>query len=233
MNFIINSMGSKLSKIPFDLEFNNNICCNCNGNIEFKKRIDSQGVNYKEDCGNCVSCARKHGCGGYEKIIDVEVEIPICNNCNICLKCKENIFNINDTYSDHDFCKINNSYLHRECYKEYTKPNDDNKYYSFCGLNNKWELKGIYVICNKCQNKYKQSIHNTKPTDVCEKCKEKIDFNNKWKTATLQEKLNMYGIKKLKILAKNKNLKGYSKYTKAELINRLEPLVNESDFPIK
>ena len=77
---------------------------------------------------------------GYEKIIDVEVEIPICNNCNICLKCKENIFNINDTYSDHDFCKINNSYLHRECYKEYTKPNDDNKYYSFCGLNNKWEL---------------------------------------------------------------------------------------------
>ncbi len=52
MNFIINSMGSKLSKIPFYLEFNDNVCSNCNGNIELKKRIDSQGVNYKEDCGN-------------------------------------------------------------------------------------------------------------------------------------------------------------------------------------
>ena len=30
-------MGSKLSKIPFDLEFNDNECSNCNGNIEFKK----------------------------------------------------------------------------------------------------------------------------------------------------------------------------------------------------
>lgn len=208
MNFIINSMGSKLSKIPFDLEFNGDECSNCNGKIEFKKRIDSQGVNYKEDCGNCVSCARKKGCGGYEKFIDVEVEIPICNNCNICLKCGENIFNINDTYSDHAVYKINNSYLHKECYKEYTKPKDDIKYYSWNNLTNKWEFSS-------------------------EKYKEKIEFNNKWKTTTPQEKLNMYGIIKLKILAKNKNLKGYSKYKKGELINRLKPLVNERDFPIK
>ena len=233
MNFIINSMGSKLSKIPFDLEFNDDGCSNCNGKIEFKKRIDSQGTNYTESCGSCYRCARKKGCGGYEKYIDKEIDIPICNNCNICLKCKEKIFNINDTYSDHYFCKINNSYLHRECYKEYTKPNDDTKYYSWCGLTNKWELRGVYVICNNCQNKHKQSIHNTKSTDMCEKCKEKIEFNNKWKTTTPQEKLNMYGIIKLKILAKNKNLKGYSKYTKDELINRLKPLVNGRDFPIK
>ena len=43
----------------------------------------------------------------------------------------------------------------------------------------------------------------------------------------------MYGIIKLKTLAKNKNLKGYSQYKKSELINKLNPLVNESDFPIK
>jgi hypothetical protein len=226
-------MGSKLSKIPFDLEFNDNMCYICNGDIEFKKRIDSQGINHIESCGNCYSCLRKKGCGGYEKIIDIEVEIPICNNCNICLKCKENIFNINDEYSDHDFCKINNSYLHRECYKEYTKPNDDTKYYSFCGLTNKWELRGIYVICNICQNKYEQSMHDTKPTNMCKECKEKIEFNNKWNKTSPQEKLNIHGIIKLKKLAKNKNLKGYSKYKKSELINKLKPLVIESDFPIK
>ena len=233
MNFIINSMGSNLSKIPFDLEFNDDMCSNCNGKIEFKKRIDSQGVNYKEDCGNCISCARKKGCGGYEKIIGVEVDIPVCNNCNVCLICKENIFNINDKYSEKDFCKINNSYLHRECYKEYNKPNDDTKYYSWCDLTNKWVLSGVYVICNNCHNKHIQSKHHTKTSDMCEKCKEKIKFNNKWKTATPQEKLYMYGIIKLKKLAKTKNLKGYSKYKKDELINKLKPLVNERDFPIK
>lgn len=65
-------MGSKLSKIPFDLEFNDNICSNCNGNIESTKRIDSQGVKYTESCGSCFSCARKKGCGGYEKYIYIK-----------------------------------------------------------------------------------------------------------------------------------------------------------------
>lgn len=51
-----------------------------------------------------LSLYAKKGCGGYEKYIDKEIDIP---NCNICLKCKEKIFNINDTYLDQDFCKIN------------------------------------------------------------------------------------------------------------------------------
>ena len=46
--------------------------------------IDSQGVKYIESCGSCFSCERKKGCGGYEKYIDKEVDIPICNICNNC-----------------------------------------------------------------------------------------------------------------------------------------------------
>jgi len=225
-------MGSKLSKIPFDLEFNDNECSNCNGNIEFKKRIDSEGVGGVEDCGGCHSCQRGRGCGGYSKYIDNEVDIPICNNCNICLKCGENIFNINDNYMPHDFCKINNSYLHTKCYEEYTKPTDDTKCYRWSGLSNEWSVCGVYVICNNCHNKYKQNIH-TKPTNMCIKCKafmEKVEARKHWAP---KNKLNMYGMIKLKKLAKNKNLKGYSKCTKFKLINKLKPLVNESDFPIK
>ena len=60
-----------------------------------------------------------------------------------------------------------------------------------------------------------------------------MKFINIWKTTTPQEKLNLYGIAKLKILAKNKKIKGYSDYKKNELINILLPLVNENDFPIK
>jgi hypothetical protein len=68
---------------------------------------------------------------------------------------------------------------------------------------------------------------------VCKKCIEKTTFNNKWNTSTLQEKLYMYGIKKLQLLAKNKKIKGFSKYKKSELICILIPVINEKDFPIK
>jgi len=42
----------------------------------------------------------------------------------------------------------------------------------------------------------------------------------------------MYGIKKLKILAKNIKIIGFSKYKKNELINILMPIVISEDFPI-
>jgi hypothetical protein len=67
----------------------------------------------------------------------------------------------------------------------------------------------------------------------CFDCSKKHEFNNKWKNTTPQEKLDLYGSKKLQILAKNKKIKGYSKYKKHELIVILSPLVNENDFPIK
>jgi hypothetical protein len=45
--------------------------------------------------------------------------------------------------------------------------------------------------------------------------------------------MNLYTSEKLKILAKNKKIKGYSKYTKKELISMLSQLVNETDIPRK
>ena len=68
---------------------------------------------------------------------------------------------------------------------------------------------------------------------ICRNCIEKEQFNNKWNKSSPPEKLTVYGIKKLKILAKNKKIKGFSKYKKKELIDLLTPLVNEKDFPIK
>ena len=68
---------------------------------------------------------------------------------------------------------------------------------------------------------------------ICRNCLEKEKFNNNWKKSTPANKLNMYGIKKLKILAKNKEIKSFQNIKKMELINILGPLVNEKDFPIK
>ena len=88
--------------------------------------------------------------------------------------------------------------------------------------------------CVNCNKLLPQKIHDHKLT--CDLCNEKINkekFNNKWKTSTPQEKLTFYGIEKLKILAKNKQIKNVSKIKKKELINVLIPLVNDNDFPIK
>jgi len=150
-------MGEKLSKIPFDLEYNDNICSKCNGNIEFKKRTDHIGINWQESCGGCIRCLRKKGCGGYEKIEEKEVDIPICNNCNICPMCKESVFNINDQYQEDALCKKNDYYFHVNCYRKFTKPNNSKRHYEWNGMNskcNKWEFKGIYRKCNKCSEKY-------------------------------------------------------------------------------
>jgi hypothetical protein len=92
--------------------------------------------------------------------------------------------------------------------------------------------KCLYPTCVKCEDKCK-CIGNGCNNIVCKKCIEKTTFNNKWNTSTLQEKLYMYGIKKLQLLAKNKKIKGFSKYKKSELICILIPVINEKDFPIK
>lgn len=68
---------------------------------------------------------------------------------------------------------------------------------------------------------------NSKVFIICENpdCK-------KWNTLSPQEKLKLCNVAKLKILARNKNLKGYSKYKKHELLNLLTPMVTNNDFPI-
>jgi len=101
----------------------------------------------------------------------------------------------------------------------------------------------ISIICKDCVN---ESGHtHVNEDDTCEKCNIALKYNtciscyndkqfqNNWKVMKPIDKLSLYGEIKLKILAKNKKLKGYTKYGKDELINILKPLVNDDDFPIK
>ena len=85
--------------------------------------------------------------------------------------------------------------------------------------------------CIKCKNVSKCCNTNCSSL-ICSTCIEKNKFSNNWKSSTPKEKLNFYGIEKLKILAKYKNIKGYSKHKKNELIKILSDLVNNDDFPI-
>ena len=90
-------------------------------------------------------------------------------------------------------------------------------------------------VCNDCLPKC--ILCNTPfiGKHICVECQErqeKILFNQKWKKSTPQEKLQFYGLEKLKILAKNKGIKNISRYNNCYLLNTLIPIVNDSDFPI-
>lgn len=108
----------------------------------------------------------------------------------------------------------------------------------------------MYLICANCCNPKcaKCDIvieigYTYDPNRICDKCKRKLEiekikiekekFNDNWKKITPQEKLKLYGLEKIRILAKCKGIKGYSKYKKNELVNLLTPLVIDEDFPIK
>jgi len=98
----------------------------------------------------------------------------------------------------------------------------------------------MYISCETCKSpkcsKCKNSVYcynNNCSSVICHRCNKKTEFNNKWKVSTPQQKLELYGTTKLKKLAKNKKIKGYSKCKKRELINMLLSLVNDNDFPIK
>jgi hypothetical protein len=99
----------------------------------------------------------------------------------------------------------------------------------------------LYITCNKCKSpscticneKINHCYHENCATNICDNCKNKKKFNNTWEISTPQEKLILHGIKKLHILAKNKKIKGYSKYKRGELIKILNNVVDKNDFPIK
>jgi len=170
------------------------------------------------------------------EIISVPYELNI-NDCNI-INCKIcNNFLIKEIKKG--------SYLINECgYCRYSdRPfalgsSSLNNHYSE-GCTCKYDKKEyLYITCNICKfpkcNKCGINLNNC--ISACNNCKiilEKNIFTNKWNLSTPFEKLNMYGIIKLKKLAKNKNIKGYSKYNKNELIEKLKILVNDNDFPIK
>lgn len=341
------NMGEKLSKIPFDLEYNDNICSNCNGNIEFKKRIDTYSTEIKDERSYYSGSEPRLLKVGpdYSKIEEKEEDIPICNKCNICPMCKESVFNINEQYQEYALCKKDGSYFHVDCYRKYTEPDDPKRHYEWNGfMNSRWELKGIYRKCNECSEKYVIPIDDKPVTkdearkkivDIYQKCNpqkigkvddllnkyvadgwrehevialvnnkyaakliarkyitdiferhcpqklRKIDdrlaenaghealyvadlqkkydggeswehgdqnamkypntcpecisnkeFQIEWKTLTPDQKLSKYGLKKLKILAKKKKIKGYSKWNLSKLFTELKPLVTHKDFPI-
>lgn len=58
-------------------------------------------------------------------------------------------------------------------------------------------------------------------------------FSHAWKSVPAASKLIFYEKKKLKILAKRKQIKGYMRMDREELIGKLRSIVVESDFPIR
>lgn len=134
-------------------------------------------------------------------------------------------------YSDRPFCQGSVS-LHSH-YPEGCKCQYEDKNFLYISCPNCSNPK--CVICDIYLGK-DFFIFKIEKEPICQKCSDtkKDDiFTLKWAKSSPQEKLKTYGVVKLKILAKNKGIKGYSKYKKIELIKVLEPLVVNSDFPIK
>ena len=93
------------------------------------------------------------------------------------------------------------------------------------------EIEYLHILCETCVIP-RCSKCSQPHSGICPSCKEK-EFKDKWRTSTPQGKLHLHGVAKLRILAKNKQLKGYSTWTKEELIARLIPIVHETDYPIQ
>jgi len=83
-------------------------------------------------------------------------------------------------------------------------------------------IKCMYVYCDSCRAAAEASATAAKEKQ----------FSEQWKSSSPQEKLSLYGLEKLRILAKGK-IDRYSTYKKAELISLLAPLVKADDFPIR
>jgi hypothetical protein len=87
--------------------------------------------------------------------------------------------------------------------------------------------------CTDCNKLISCNETNCSVGRRCYDCNKKHNFKTLWKLGSLEQKLKSHGIIKLKILAKNKNIKNYSKFTKHQLLNILSPLLCINDFPIK
>ena len=87
--------------------------------------------------------------------------------------------------------------------------------------------------CEDCNEIVKCCNANCSAPLKCKKCIDKINFKAKWRISSPQEKLECYGVAKLRLLARYKKLKGRSKMDKDKLFKALSPLVCEDDFPIR
>lgn len=105
-------------------------------------------------------------------------------------------------------------------------------YSTICECDYEYVKTTVYE-CDACNNRKCIGCGMQCINKYCIKCLSKQAFNKSWKTLSPKDKLKLYGVIKLKVLAKNKKVKGYSKYKKQQLIDILSPLVVKSDFPIK
>ena len=163
-------MGTKLTKLPPDLEYNTDQRCTvCNDKITFKSYTSRRGVNWIESCGSCQSCARKKVCGGYESYVQEIVNVPQCNTCNSCVVCNTEVFVPDEKYTESDIqhrFKIGNRYMCEECSKISLldlKPGDNNKYKWM-----DWQFKWIKVggTCTTCKKYYEGPGNNNR----CSRC---------------------------------------------------------------
>lgn len=84
--------------------------------------------------------------------------------------------------------------------------------------------------CPKCNS---LCYDVTEPSELtCLTCISNNKFKKQWNKG-LVEKLKLYGIFKLKLLAKKKKIKHSSSIDKIKLVELLSPIVEESDFPIR
>lgn len=98
---------------------------------------------------------------------------------------------------------------------------------------NEFDYSSFMIKCDLCK-KITNAIGCK--NIICNECvmlRNKNDFMNKWKNASPIDKLKFYGKQKLIVLAKRKDIKGYTKMSKKELFNILKNIVSDNDFPIK
>ena len=158
-------------------------------------------------------------CPCCNNILHKEIKLKCVKIGNECSNCRAY-----DNYLDRPFGGCGNTAIshYGDCSCEYS---EEEYLYITC-------KKCLSPTCIKCGTKCFCEGNGCNEI-VCRKCIENDKFNSNWKKSTPEQKLEFYGIKKLKILAKNKKIKGFSKYKKNELIDILIPLVTENDFPIK
>ena len=102
-----------------------------------------------------------------------------------------------------------------------------------------------YIICDTCRSPKccKCSLLYTRHSDIIQCGSFRCTNNNcssiicplcvVWEGKSYQEKMNLYTVKDLKVLAKSKRIKGCSIHKKNELIYLLSSLVDANDLPRK
>jgi hypothetical protein len=107
----------------------------------------------------------------------------------------------------------------------------------------------VYTCINNACNISYDILHNLVNTVINDKIKKEVaieqqiryehaqqkqkEFNSAFKIASVSDKLAFYGLKKLRILCKRKNIKKYTGCNKEELIILLSPVTTNHDFPIR